>query len=104
MRERAKIITKKQNIEHCQRRCKNPQLWRFKNTPPIYIVILRVSSKLPKQSLLLHSRQTMLPTFLKYVTFTLNIDSRAMVQYPIQNCRSNNMVVEYISPFTIRLI
>lgn len=57
--------------------------------------------KTSKQSLLFHSCQTMLFTFLKPVTVTLNINSCTMVQYPIQNCRCNNMIMEYISPLTI---
>jgi len=50
---------------------------------------------------LLHIYQPMLPTFLRPVTFALDIDGRTMMQCSIQNRCSNNIIVEYLP---IRLI
>ena len=80
-----------------QWRDKNTQMWRNKNVHPTTWAHRNSSRQRVRE-------HPLFPTFLEPVAIALNIQSRAVVEDPVQNCGSNNMVTEYLAPFAVRFV
>ena len=50
------------------------------------------------------SNHLVIPTFLKSVAVTLDVNRSAMVKNPVQNRRSDYRITENLTPISVRLI